>query len=99
MGSHQSAAMITDEWLTPPEWIEALGGPEGFDLDPCAAPAAPEPWPTALTHYRTPSVGSYTEGPYLVGEDIEPRGRVDGKPPWTLLAATFTPAAELAAVE
>lgn len=36
MGSHQSAAMLKDEWLTPPEIIKALGGPESFDLDPCA---------------------------------------------------------------
>lgn len=36
MGSHQSAAMLKDEWLTPPEIIQALGGPESFDLDPCA---------------------------------------------------------------
>jgi hypothetical protein len=52
MGSHQSARMGSDAWLTPPDWIGALGGPESFDLDPCAAPHAPEPWPTARTHYR-----------------------------------------------
>jgi hypothetical protein len=42
MGSHQSAAMITDTWLTPPEIINALGS---FDLDPCTPPAMP--WKTA----------------------------------------------------
>jgi hypothetical protein len=35
-----------DEWLTPPEIIEALGV---FDLDPCA-PGNP-PWPTAKKSY------------------------------------------------
>lgn len=45
MGSHQSAAMVTDEWLTPPEIIRALGL---FDLDPCCPPVMP--WPTATTH-------------------------------------------------
>lgn len=47
MGGHQSATMITDTWLTPPEIITPLGE---FDLDPCAAPE-PRPWPTAHTHY------------------------------------------------
>lgn len=39
----------TDEWLTPPSIIEALGGPGSFDLDP-ASPAG-RPWPTALMHF------------------------------------------------
>jgi len=38
--------MITDEWLTPPEIIEALGL---FDLDPCFL--KDRPWDTAKTHY------------------------------------------------
>jgi hypothetical protein len=42
MGGHQSAAMISDTWLTPPEIIKALGD---FDLDPCCPPVMP--WPTA----------------------------------------------------
>lgn len=46
MGAHQSAAMVTDTWLTPPHVIQALGV---FDLDPCAAPE-PRPWPTAQVH-------------------------------------------------
>jgi phage N-6-adenine-methyltransferase len=37
MGSHQSARSQTDSWVTPPAIIEALGGHESFDLDPCAA--------------------------------------------------------------
>lgn len=40
----------TDTWLTPPEWIAALGP---FDLDPCAAPE-PKPWQTANRHYTWP---------------------------------------------
>lgn len=47
MGSHQSAAMLKDEWLTPPHIIEALGE---FDLDPCS-PGERRPWNTAKRHY------------------------------------------------
>ena len=46
MGSHQAATGGTDEWLTPPDLLAALGP---FDLDPCA-PRKP-PWPTATQHY------------------------------------------------
>lgn len=46
IGGHQSAAAVTTTWLTPPSIIQALGGWESFDLDPCAAPD-PRPWPTA----------------------------------------------------
>lgn len=46
IGSHQSARSETTTWLTPPHVIEALGGWQSFDLDPCAAPL-PRPWPTA----------------------------------------------------
>lgn len=35
-----------DEWLTPPEIIQALGT---FDLDPCSP--VNRPWPTAANHY------------------------------------------------
>lgn len=46
IGSHHSARSGTDEWLTPPEVLEALGQ---FDLDPCS----PEnrPWSTAAHHW------------------------------------------------
>lgn len=44
MSGHQSPAMKSDTWLTPPEWIEALGP---FDLDPACPPVMP--WPTAAT--------------------------------------------------
>ena len=46
MGGHQSAAMLKDEWLTPPEIVKALGA---FDLDPCAP--VRRPWDTAANHY------------------------------------------------
>lgn len=42
MGSHQSAAMLTDNWLTPKYILDALGK---FDLDPCCADDMP--WSTA----------------------------------------------------
>lgn len=42
LSGHQSAAMKSDTWLTPPQWIKALGP---FDLDPCCPPVMP--WPTA----------------------------------------------------
>jgi len=47
IGAHQSGHMMKDEWLTPPEIIEALGE---FDLDPCA-PLNP-PWDTARIHFN-----------------------------------------------
>ena len=46
MSGHQSAAMITDTWLTPPEIIKSLGD---FDLDPCCP--ANMPWATANNHF------------------------------------------------
>lgn len=45
IGGHHSSAMETDEWLTPPEIIKALGP---FDLDPCFSD--PRPWDTAKDH-------------------------------------------------
>lgn len=49
MGSHQSSQMLKDEWLTPPAIIDALGGPQSFDLDPCAP--ITRPWDMAKEHY------------------------------------------------
>lgn len=46
MGGHQSARMLKDEWLTPPEIIRELGP---FDLDPCSP--IHRPWDTADRHY------------------------------------------------
>ena len=43
IGGHTTPnAGATDDWLTPP-WVLAALGP--FDLDPC--PSLPQPWPTA----------------------------------------------------
>lgn len=49
IGGHHSASPETTEWLTPPWLIDALGGADSFDLDPCAPIA--RPWPTARRHY------------------------------------------------
>ena len=45
MGGHHSARAKTEDWLTPPFILDALGGAESFDLDPCAS--IDMPWPTA----------------------------------------------------
>lgn len=52
IGTHQSAAMKNDEWLTPPHVLQALGP---FDLDPCAPVV--RPWPMAATHYTAADNG------------------------------------------
>lgn len=44
LSGHQSACAKSVDWLTPPEWIKALGP---FDLDPCCP--AGMPWRTAKT--------------------------------------------------
>jgi hypothetical protein len=49
IGGHHSARSATDEWLTPPGIVDALGGWQSFDLDPCAP--APQPYPTAKRVY------------------------------------------------
>lgn len=41
-GHHRPRRGASDDWLTPPELVRALGP---FDLDPCAS--AGQPWPTA----------------------------------------------------
>ena len=46
-GSHESTQSKSHVWLTPAPVLDALGGWQSFDLDPCAAPP-PQPWPTAL---------------------------------------------------
>lgn len=43
MSAHQSPRAKSVTWLTPPEWIRALGP---FDMDPCCPPVMP--WPTAV---------------------------------------------------
>lgn len=52
LSAHQSARMKTDEWLTPPEILRALGA---FDLDPCAPVV--RPWETASRHYTVADDG------------------------------------------
>lgn len=53
LGGHHSARAKTTTWLTPPHIIEALGGPDSFDLDPCAHPG----WPTAKRGICLPDDG------------------------------------------
>ena len=75
IGSHQSAAMGKDEWLTPPEIIKALGP---FDLDPCS-PGDRRPWDTAHQHYSLPQNGL----------TLPWHGRVWCNPPYGLEAAKW----------
>lgn len=49
MSSHQRTEGATNEWLTPPHILAALGT---FDLDPCAPLV--RPWSTAKLHYAAP---------------------------------------------
>lgn len=77
LSSHQSARMKNDEWLTPPEWIEALGGWRSFALDPCAPVV--RPWPTAI-HHMTKSRD---------GLQLAWRGRVWMNPPFGREAAKW----------
>lgn len=51
-GHHQPFRGRSDDWLTPPWIIEALGP---FDLDPCAS--VNQPWPTADEHFVPPEDG------------------------------------------
>lgn len=49
MDFNQTGALFTtNEWLTPPSIIKALGS---FDLDPCAPPMTRRPWNTAPSMY------------------------------------------------
>jgi hypothetical protein len=50
MGGHEAPTSATDEWLTPPYLLAALGGAESFDLDPCSPVV--RPWNTARFHYN-----------------------------------------------
>lgn len=78
IGSHQSAKMIKDEWLTPPEIIEKLGP---FDLDPCAPSGMEngEPWKVANSHYDINENG--LKKPWF--------GRVFCNPPYGLQASEW----------
>ena len=72
IGSHQSAKMKNDEWLTPPEIIKALGP---FDLDPCSP--INRPWDMAKHHFNKNQNGLEKEW----------FGRVWCNPPYGLEAA------------
>lgn len=74
IGSHQSARMKNDEWLTPPHVLRALGQ---FDLDPCAPVV--RPWPMADRHYTAEDDG--LAHPWA--------GRVWLNPPYGLEAASW----------
>ena len=74
MGSHQSAAMGKDEWLTPPWVLERLGS---FDLDPCSPIS--RPWDTARQHYSVLDNGLSKQW----------HGRVWCNPPYGLEAAQW----------
>jgi len=71
MKQHQRTEGRNDEWLTPPEILNALGA---FDLDPCAP--AVRPWPTAHEHIALP----------LDGLAAEWKGRVWLNPPFNRYA-------------
>lgn len=55
LSGHQSARAKSTTWLTPPEWIEALGP---FYLDPCCPEVMP--WKTAYRCY-TPSTNGLAQ--------------------------------------
>ena len=74
IGSHQSANMGKDEWLTPPEILKALGP---FYLDPCAP--VKRPWDTAVFHYTIEDDGLNKQW----------FGRVWCNPPYGLEAAKW----------
>jgi hypothetical protein len=67
MGSHHSAKAGKDEWLTPPQILQALGS---FDLDPCSP--INRPWPTASEHFTAADDGLM----------LEWKGRVWCNPPY-----------------
>ena len=74
IGSHQSANMLKDEWLTPPFIVQALGD---FDLDPCSP--INRPWDTAKLHYNINDDGLSKEW----------NGRVWCNPPYGLECAKW----------
>lgn len=74
IGSHQSAKMGKDEWLTPPNILKSLGP---FDLDPCAP--IKRPWDMAKNHFDITDNG-------LVQEWF---GRVWCNPPYGLEATMW----------
>lgn len=75
IGGHQRAYEgKTDEWLTPPDIIQALGP---FDLDPCSP--INRPWDTAKVHYTVEDDG--LSKPWM--------GRVWLNPPYGPMTGTW----------
>lgn len=74
IGSHQSAKMGKDEWLTPLYLMDKLGE---FDLDPCAPIC--RPWDTAKKHFTIQNDGLHQEW----------FGRVWCNPPYSLEATKW----------
>jgi hypothetical protein len=75
-GVHSPKA-ATHDWITPKFIIDALGGADGFDLDPCQSPT--QPWPCARTGIVRPRDGlseSWT-------------GRVWCNPPYSVHASAW----------
>lgn len=74
IGSHHSAKMGKNEWLTPPDILEKL---PPFDLDPCSP--IDRPWKTAKNHFTVNDDGLIQIW----------KGRVFCNPPYGLEAAKW----------
>lgn len=68
---------VTHDWITPPHVIEALGGADSFDLDPCQCRT--QPWPCARRGIVLPTDG--------LAEPWE--GRVWCNPPYSIHASPW----------
>lgn len=77
-GVHSGRA-VTHDWITPREIIEALGGADTFDLDPCQSPT--QPWPCALRGIVQPADG--------LASDWGVGSRVWLNPPYSVHAAAW----------
>lgn len=77
-GVHSGRA-VTHDWITPREIIEALGGSESFDLDPCQSPT--QPWPCARFGIVQPRDG--------LAEDWGAGTRVYLNPPYSVHASAW----------
>lgn len=73
IGGHHSSHAKTEEWLTPPAVLEAIGGARAFGLDPCSP--VNRPWPTARHHFTIEDNG-------LI-QDWRPYGPAFVNPPYT----------------
>lgn len=56
IGAHHSANPQTDEWLTPPDVLQAVRGDRPFDLDPCAPHDRPD-WTRCARSYTASDDG------------------------------------------